>query len=872
MALPPVGVTLVANDSEGFQRALAAATAAVDNFTKSITNSGAPAMDKLAKATTTTVQVVNGFGSGLKAAQGVLSGFGSVAGGVVNTLGAIFDRVFTSVIRVVVRDAIRAIQDFISTTAQAAVQGTQLEKDLGRLGASFDAVAKTSFAPLVSQLSGLVEKAAPGFLGIVQAAETWLGGLGSNALIWGGNVVNQFAQGMWNAIGAVLDALTGIANAVTYWLSPGSPPRLLPDIDKWGTAAANEFFGGWGKADFSVFSDLSSTITNLIRSLPISKGDQAGVVPNILGAREGIAAAVDELRATGTIAAATIDKITAAVGTSDASVRAYLESMVKLQAANQGVKDAQDNLNAVTKTYDDLLKPVDAAIAGITEAQQELADQQKKSLLELVLKDPNATPNEKRAAQLGLEKIDAEQRRRLLVADQKTAVDAATAKLDAAKEVQSQAQDEFDARKAQIQLISDQNSLLKEQLQLLDRLAAAAGGGAGAAKATKAGGGGAATPKPFAIEPFDLSKLIPPGIKEKWDAFVASLKTAWDNIALVFQPTIDAINNDLIPAFNNLKQAVRDSMPDIESQIGRVFAFMVRELGIVGPPVVHNMSRILDDLADVWRNHHDAILNAIGLVFSTAFAIVAVSFNSIIAIAAIAMDIVATVLDTGSLLLQGKWKEALDRLTQGFKEWWEISKEAARTNLDLLLGIFGIKLDDLIAAVKRQTDQIAYDIGRWLYGIGYDIGQALDNIKRDWGNAWDAALTKITEFKDALVRVTDPVAAAINGIINAATTLFDFLRDHVFSFHIELPQLPDWATPGSPTPFEIGLRGISDALQGVANDMYSLRSAATAMGTVAPAINTSTYNNTTQFVYSPTYHSAPRPVSDNFATMTALWA
>lgn len=833
MALPKTGVQLVADGADTFNKAMEAATASVDSFGKSASGAAAQGVSTFGKALDAGIGFVSNLGGSLKSTLGIFGGFGSGVASILNTLGSLFDRVFNQILRVTLRTIIRDVENFIGSMVSASIAGTQLEKDLGRLDESLKEVSKASFAPLVSELGSLVEKAAPSFLGVVQAAETYLGGIGKNALVWGENVVNQFAQGMFDAIGSILSALTSIANLVSYYLSPGSPPRLLPDIDKWGTAAANEFFGGWAKADFTVFNDLSSTLTSLIQSLPTGNKDTS-VIPRILGAREDLAGAVEELRATGSITSATMDKITAAVGTSDASVRAYLESMVRLQAANQGVKDAQDNLNKVTQTYNDLLKPVDAAIAGITEAQQELADQQKKSLLELVLKDPNATANDKRAAQLGIEKIDAEQRRRLLLADQKTAVDAAQAKLDAAKTVQSTAQDEYDARLAQIKVITDTNSLLKQQLQLLESLNKAAAAGPK---------GGAGAPAPFAIKPFDLSKLVPPDLLKKWDAFTAAFGQMWDRIVAKFQPTIDAINSKLIPAFDNLLQAVQNRLPKIEDEFAKTFAFMVSQSALAGPTIVTNMADALNHLADIIKGHGDTIISIFGFLSRAIFTIFTLMITDISASVSIWLNALSTILDVFSLGFQLKWSEMGTRVLLGFSEFMLTIISTAQTDLDLVAQLFGTSW----AAISKGLQTT------WDYISAY-AKIAFDSIQ------------------STIVTISGTVTAAINSILWAAVSLYDWLATHVFNFKLNLPELPKWATPGSPTPFEIGLRGMSDALKGVANDMYSLRSAATAMGTVAPVVTSSTYNNTTQFVYSPTYHSAPSPVSDNFATLAAMWS
>src|SRR5579859_4928621 len=374
MALPQTGVTLVAAGAPQFQSDMAAAQSAVDSFGASAGGAASQGLTAFGNAAAAGTSFLGNLGGALQSSLGV---FGSFASGVANFLspiGDLFDLVVRRIERLLVGQALRAVEQFIGGLITAATKGSELDTALGRLQTTLDNVSKVSLSPLVDQLGKIADKAGPAIAGFVQAAETQFSNLATNAFTWGSNVVTQFANGMWAAVGQVLDALTAIAEQIAYFLAPGSPPRILPKLDQWGTDAANEFLSGWSKADFSVFNDLSSTLTSLIQSLPvgIGKGGQAnqvGLIDRVLGTREGIAQAVEELQTAGTISQSTINQITASVGTASASVRDFLVSTIKLQAANQGVAAAQANLNAVTKTYQDLLKPVDAQIAGITEAQ-----------------------------------------------------------------------------------------------------------------------------------------------------------------------------------------------------------------------------------------------------------------------------------------------------------------------------------------------------------------------------------------------------------------------------------------------------------------------------------------------------------------------
>ena len=71
----------------------------------------------------------------------------------------------------------------------------------------------------------------------------------------------------------------------------------------------------------------------------------------------------------------------------------------------------------------------------------------------------------------------------------------------------------------------------------------------------------------------------------------------------------------------------------------------------------------------------------------------------------------------------------------------------------------------------------------------------------------------------------DSISNAISGVVNWVNTLISKLTSI---------KLPDWLTPGSPTPFELGLRGIASALKEVNADIGGLTVNASAQPIASP--------------------------------------
>jgi hypothetical protein len=82
---------------------------------------------------------------------------------------------------------------------------------------------------------------------VAEIAGEWTRGFAdliARAANWGANIVESLAGGIEGS-DAITRALRSIANTVTNWLAPGSPPKLLPDLTRWGAGALDAWLDGW---------------------------------------------------------------------------------------------------------------------------------------------------------------------------------------------------------------------------------------------------------------------------------------------------------------------------------------------------------------------------------------------------------------------------------------------------------------------------------------------------------------------------------------------------------------------------------------------------------------------------------------------------
>jgi hypothetical protein len=104
-----------------------------------------------------------------------------------------------------------------------------------------------------------------------------------------------------------------------------------------------------------------------------------------------------------------------------------------------------------------------------------------------------------------------------------------------------------------------------------------------------------------------------------------------------------------------------------------------------------------------------------------------------------------------------------------------------------------------------------------------------------------------------------PISDIIKSIADKIQALIDKLRNL---------KLPDWLDPGSPTPFELGLRGIADAMADLNRThlpAFSMQLAMAGIPRGGAAVAGNTFNMSV-FTNSPT-----EPILSDFATMQSWW-
>lgn len=126
--------------------------------------------------------------------------------------------------------------------------------------------------------------------------------------------------------------------------------------------------------------------------------------------------------------------------------------------------------------------------------------------------------------------------------------------------------------------------------------------------------------------------------------------------------------------------------------------------------------------------------------------------------------------------------------------------------------------------------------------VGAVLGKALEGVGAYVMNVWiPNFMTGFNWIRDNVLPIVQELASwlsehlgpAFDGISEAISGAVDWLHDLAAS--ISSLSLPDWLTPGSPTPWEIGLLGIGDALSQLSRSKLPAFEAAVALSPISPA-------------------------------------
>lgn len=413
----------------------------------------------------------------------------------------------------------------------------------GLLDKAIAFVASGSLRELGYTFDWVVEKAIGWATNLIKTAQDFFGGFGGementarNAFDWGINIIAQLAGGIAEATATVLTAAMNVVGSIlAFFLAPGSPPRVAPDIDKWGAAAMGEYLQGFTQADYSILDSIQGPLKAALDD----PGKFAGFSKEIIGllsVNEGIGTEL-------------YNRLAAAAGTDVANL---VKWQVDLANATEAVTAAEKALNELRKAESDQIMKISDMTEeynGLVEAGADPA----------VLK---AKRDAIKAEQVSLRDMD---KQRLQKEKELQAMQQGLAPLQEQIGMQDQLV-------KQIQELAAAEEQARKEKEKAESKGTGGGGGAGGERKT-------AVPPAFSLagvtDAFDVE-----GFKKKLD----------EKFAAAFKPLTDVYEQKIKPAFDQISTAWGEFAPKIgqawEQWLKPAFSWIVDNAGAVAGALI----------------------------------------------------------------------------------------------------------------------------------------------------------------------------------------------------------------------------------------------------------------------------------------------
>ena len=243
-----------------------------------------------------------------------------------------------------------------------------------------------AFYPFLVNIGAGLSIVADAFHRVASVVGEWLADMQSDTVTtfgdmindmfqWGVNIVTSLANGITEAATTVLDmAMRAIENALTFWLAPGSPPKVAPKLREWGVDYMGELLGGMSEADFGALEGLQGPLKKVLEGPAFAEVFKVLTEQLAGGDRTGV---LDTIRKqTGAFGGELADLAQRQFEVADATM-AVEDAERQLEAARKQQLASQRQVSEETATYNRLLREgasdevLDAQLARINAAERE---------------------------------------------------------------------------------------------------------------------------------------------------------------------------------------------------------------------------------------------------------------------------------------------------------------------------------------------------------------------------------------------------------------------------------------------------------------------------------------------------------------------
>ena len=285
---------------------------------------------------------------------------------------------------------------------------------------------------------------------------------------------------------------------------------------------------------------------------------------------------------------------------------------------------------------------------------------------------------------------------------------------------------------------------------------------------------------------FGLDEETAQALQSFLNSIINPVKNGLDNLALFWKEQGPAIMETAKEVFDTIievgKEVASEILPFLAEQFDK-FGLWFQENG----PLIQE-----------WTNAAGEVLKWMADTAGTA--ITDILLPTLDGLISILLELAKVIMQVGL----GDWDGAWESMKNIASTATETIKTVLWNFLEMVTGWLGSSGDEFIAIWTNNWEQmheIAAKIGSI---IGKAIKEKFDEIKQTVSDTMQEVQSVVTDKLGA-------AKGAFDGIISKIKDLIRFFKDlAAAAANFKLPPL---LTPGSPTPFEMGLRGINDAMK-----------------------------------------------------------
>lgn len=489
-----------------------------------------------------------------------------------NALGAPFQGAFLNVSK--------AAREVVKAFTAAIQEGGALYPMMVRLGAIADIITEA--------LASLATKGTAAVIEFLSSLQITFGDSIQSAFEWGYELVVNFAQGIIDAAASVLvQAINFLGSVLAGWLAPGSPPKVAPDIIKWGVGAMNEYLHGFTTADFGILKNIQSPLKSAF-DLMVSAGEKSrkDASAAFLGLNEDIAKVLsgDEKADEGLFA-----RIAREAGEFGNEIADLVRGQIALAQASDDVAEAQERIN-------DALEQQQQAEQGVRDLTDEYNRLLRAGASDEVLK-----------AQLA--QINAAEEQAILAGEQKAAAEDDLAEKEATLAIMQE------QVKLQGDLVKQLLDLAKMAITPGELLPGAGAGGVGDVDAPGSGAGfeidtdaikdkmkeAVAAAKAAFLEKWaEVKAAVREQFQEAFGPAIAEVSVAWNEFMVVAKQFYD---EKLAPVFEDIQEWAETNLPAAWlafTEAGQAVWDWYTENMV---PILEEVWGILGDIAEIIELH-----------------------------------------------------------------------------------------------------------------------------------------------------------------------------------------------------------------------------------------------------------------------------